>query len=238
MNDRIHAALDDDRRPVDLTPGEIRELDQLESAAGIAADHLRARRSPGVADAVMREVLARAGDVRATDVRAGAGASEPSSPGTPSSGSGWMAPLWRPRTVIVRPIWGLLAAAALAMAVLVPALRSGPSQAPLATSRATDAAPGGEAPTVFVQFRLHAPEASEVRLAGSFTEWEPLHALHRAEGGVWTVMVALEPGIHDYAFVVDGAEWMADPTAPRIDDGFGGENSRLALLLGNGMRES
>jgi len=31
---------------------------------------------------------------------------------------------------------------------------------------------------------------------------------------------------------------VADPAAPAVDDGFGGENSRLALLLPNGERES
>jgi 1,4-alpha-glucan branching enzyme len=123
--------------------------------------------------------------------------------------------------------------------ILVPALRSGLSEPSADSAPVGDAVTGGEGTTVFVQFRLDAPEASEVRLAGSFTGWEPRHALHRAEDGVWTVMVALEPGIHDYAFVVDGSTTGGSiPSAPRVDDGFGGENSRLALLLENGMRES
>jgi len=239
MNERIHAALDDEQRLGDLTPEEARELEQVASATRAAADHLRSRRSPGVVDAVMREVSARSGAALVGDVPAGAGSAEPGASRASSAGGGWIAPLWRPRTLTIRPIWGLLAAAALAGVVLVPALRSGPVQPPSAPGQAADAAPGAdEMFTVFVQFRLHAPEASEVRLAGTFTEWEPVHALHRADGGIWTVMVAMEPGIHDYAFVVDGAEWRADPSAPRVDDGFGGENSRLALLLGNGMRES
>jgi hypothetical protein len=238
MSERIHAALDDDHRRGDLTPEEARELEQVASATEAAADHLRSRRSPGVVDAVMREVSARSGATRVGDVPAGAGSPEPAAPRASSAGDGWLAPLWRPRTLTIRPIWGLLAAAALASVVLVPALRPGPAQPPSPSGQAAEAVPGEEAFTVFVQFRLHAPEASEVRLAGSFTEWEPVHTLHRAEGGNWTVLVAMEPGIHDYAFVVDGADWRADPSAPRVDDGFGGENSRLALLLGNGMRES
>jgi len=238
MNDRIHAALDGDRPRDDLTPGEARELEQMASATKAAADHLRSRRSPGVVDAVMRQVSARSGAANVGQGSAGAGSPEPAPPRASSTGDGWLAPLWRPRTLTVRPIWGLLAAAALAGVILVPAFRSGPVPPPPAFGQAEEVVPGGEVPTVFVQFRLHAPEASEVRLAGTFTGWEPLHSLHRVDGDVWTVMVAMEPGIHDYAFVVDGAEWRADPSAPRVDDGFGGENSRLALLLGNGMRES
>jgi hypothetical protein len=30
--------------------------------------------------------------------------------------------------------------------------------------------------------------------------------------------------------VVDGREWVPDPYAPQIGDGFGGTNSRLTLL--------
>ncbi len=47
---------------------------------------------------------------------------------------------------------------------------------------------------------------------------------------MWSVTVPLEPGVHDYAFVVDGEQWRPDPLAPSVDDGFGGTNSRLALL--------
>ena len=49
--------------------------------------------------------------------------------------------------------------------------------------------------------------------------------------GVWTITVPLTQGVHDYAFVVDGRQWIPDPYAPRVDDGFGGTNSRLTLLL-------
>jgi len=87
---------------------------------------------------------------------------------------------------------------------------------------------------VFVQFRLDAPHASAVRLAGSFTGWKPTYTLQQVTSGVWSILIPLEPGVHDYAFVVDGTEWVADPAAPKVDDGFGGINSRLSVLLPNG----
>jgi hypothetical protein len=92
----------------------------------------------------------------------------------------------------------------------------------------------GQAPTpvqqVLVQFRLDAPQARAVSLAGEFTKWKPEVILTRTAPGVWTVVVPLTPGVHDYAFIVDGERWVPDPMAPAIEDGFGGLNSRMAVL--------
>jgi hypothetical protein len=122
-----------------------------------------------------------------------------------------------------RPIYGLAAAAALAGLLLVSTTGPGP-EAPVA---------GGEAAArakVYVQFRLLAGDASSVSLAGSFSGWQPAVPLQPAGDGVWTVTLALTPGVHDYSFIVDGQQWVPDPYAPRVDDGFGGAHSRLMLL--------
>ena len=47
--------------------------------------------------------------------------------------------------------------------------------------------------------------------------------------GVWSAMVPLDPGVHDYTFLVDGQEWVVDPNATNVEDSFGGMNSRLFL---------
>ena len=86
---------------------------------------------------------------------------------------------------------------------------------------------------IFVQFRFEAPQASAVHLGGSFTEWKPAYALNELSPGVWSVVVPLEPGVHDYAFLVNG-RWITDPVAPLVDDGFGGTNSRLLVVVPNG----
>ncbi len=212
MTDRIHAALDGDLPISELSPEELRELEHLSAAAQNAADHLRALRSPGLTDPVMRAIRTHP-------------SAQESTAGPNPTGPSWIRSIWEPRTLSIRPVWGLLAAAVFAAVLLLPAGDLDPTH---------DSTLSAEGVTVFVQFRLHAPEASEVRLAGSFTEWEPLHRLHPAGDGMWSVMVPMDPGIHDYAFVLDGTEWTPDPAAPRVDDGFGGENSRLALLLTNG----
>ena len=73
-------------------------------------------------------------------------------------------------------------------------------------------------------------DAMDVRLAGSFTNWQPRYALHQASPGIWTITLPLSAGVHDYVFVVDGQRWIADPYAPHVDDGFGGVNSRISLV--------
>ncbi len=140
---------------------------------------------------------------------------EASANGTPRIHRAW-AWLWSPRPVRLRPVYGLAAVVALFLAV----------------------SPGGDDPvsgtgsgeTILVQFRIDFPAASSVQLAGSFTDWQPTYALHQTAAGVWSIMVPLRPGVHDYAFVVDG-QWTHDPVAPVVADGFGGVNSRLLVVL-------
>jgi hypothetical protein len=85
-------------------------------------------------------------------------------------------------------------------------------------------------PHLLVQFRLQAADASTVRLAGSFTNWQSQYDLHQTSPGIWTITLPLPLGVYDYAFVIDGQRWVADPYAQPVDDGFGGTNSRIAIL--------
>jgi 1,4-alpha-glucan branching enzyme len=68
-----------------------------------------------------------------------------------------------------------------------------------------------------------------VEVAGTFTGWHDSVQLREMAPGVWAAFVPLQPGVHDYTFIVDGSQWVMDPAAPRVDDGFGGTNSRLFL---------
>jgi 1,4-alpha-glucan branching enzyme len=64
-------------------------------------------------------------------------------------------------------------------------------------------------------FRLDAPEAHEVLLAGDFTNWQQdAIPMRRQNGGSWTATVALQVGEHSYRFIVDG-EWRDDPQCAR-----------------------
>jgi 1,4-alpha-glucan branching enzyme len=82
-----------------------------------------------------------------------------------------------------------------------------------------------------VRFALHAPDARQVFLAGTFNRWDPSsHALTGPdEKGTWSVSLTLAPGRYEYLFVVNGTEWTPDPGAPWADDGFGGRNSVVVV---------
>jgi hypothetical protein len=59
-------------------------------------------------------------------------------------------------------------------------------------------------------FRLKAPSAKKVNLAGDFNDWNPGSLSMKREGEYWTFPVYLTPGKHRYKFIVDG-EWIIDP---------------------------
>jgi hypothetical protein len=131
--------------------------------------------------------------------------------------------LWSPREISIRPAFALAAAAAIVVLLIVPYAR----QAPSTTAPQLASAPAD--PHVFVQFHVEAA-GRRVQLAGSFTNWEPRYELRQSAPGVWTITVPLTQGVHDYAYIVDGKRWVADPHVPQIGDGFGGTNNRLAIL--------
>lgn len=216
--DRIQKVLDGDLPRESLGPAERAELDAYEQAFDHALAGVRVEPAPDVSARVMAHVAAL--------------------PRHRAPEPAWRRALdwfWAPRPVAVRPAWGL-AAAALAAVVVIPGLDGGPPAAPspddspVATGVA-DAADNlaADAP-VFVHFRLDAADARTVQLAADFTGWEPRYDLTEAVPGVWTVIVPVTSGVHQYAFVVNGERWVPDPLAPAVDDGFGGTNSRLDVV--------
>ena len=151
--------------------------------------------------------------------------------GTPSAG--WFRKAWswlnRPRPVPVSPLAGLVGAAVVAVAV---ALGSHLAVGPRGASAPMD---GRATPTVSaaaglrpVNFVLVAPEAANVFVVGDFNDWDPRATpLVRSEpGGVWTASLALEPGLYQYSYLVDGRIRAGDVDAPRAPaDEFGGGSS-------------
>jgi hypothetical protein len=125
---------------------------------------------------------------------------------------------WSPRPFSLqwRPAYAFGLVAALALAVTV----ANPTSNQVTTSPQQ----------VLVQFRLDAPDAQKVQLAGNFTNWKANVSLKRSAAGVWTIVLPLTPGVHSYAFVIDGDRWVADPMAQAVSDGFGGTNSQVAVL--------
>jgi 1,4-alpha-glucan branching enzyme len=73
-------------------------------------------------------------------------------------------------------------------------------------------------------FKISAPEAGAVKLAGSFNESDPTaRQLRVDDGGVWKTGMMLEPGVYEFRFMVDGA-WSNDGESPRVPNPFGADN--------------
>lgn len=230
MEDRIQRCLDGRLEPSELTPEERRELEELETVVQESLAFVRETPVPDLEPAVMDRIRElEAGREAAGESAGGRGLAE-----ALAEAAAW---LWRPRTVRLRPVWAMAAAVVLALGVGV--LPSGPggAGAPDGAELASASAEAGGS-VVYVRFELEAEEASEVRVAGTFTDWQPSYELAETRPGQWTALVPLEPGVHEYAFVVDGERWVADPHAPRVDDGFGGVNSRIALVAPGRERSS
>lgn len=209
MNGRVQRVLDGELPREALTAAERAELESFEQGMGQVLRAIPEAPLPGLSAAVLRRIEAMEAG-RPAPARAGA-----------FSWGGLLHWLWAPRPVALRPAWAVAA-----MAVLVAGLLLRPSTSPPAGSLV----PAGAPSLVLVHFQFEAPAATEVRLAGDFSSWQPTYTMSRSEAGVWSVVVPLAPGIHEYAFVVDGTRWQVDPGAPAVADGFGGHNSRVAVL--------
>jgi hypothetical protein len=214
MNERVHLYLDGELSAEQLTAEERAHARRLEVAVGAVVGRVRSQEAPDLSETVLRRVRAhRRGVVLPLPTR--------------KRSASWhrrLRWLWMPLTLQVhlRPI--VLVALLAALVALPLVFRSALFPAGSLTEQAM------AWPSVYVQFRLDAPGASEVALAGSFTGWEPRYALQETAPGVWSVLVPLAPGVHDYTFVVDGVRWIPDPHAPQVPDSFGGANNRITLL--------
>lgn len=78
-------------------------------------------------------------------------------------------------------------------------------------------------------FRLYAPEAREVKLAGDFNGWQPQDLKKTKSGGHWETSLSLKVGQYQYKFVVDG-NWQIDPSHEHtVPNSFGTINSVIQV---------
>ena len=74
-----------------------------------------------------------------------------------------------------------------------------------------------------------------IPIVGDFNDWDaratPMQ--RSGSGGVWSVVVPLEPGRHVYAFVVDGKQWVADVDAPRAPENEFGIPKSIVMVGGS-----
>ena len=106
------------------------------------------------------------------------------------------------------------------------------TKAPAKTSKKA-AAPKGPAKArakAKTTFTLEAPGAAQVFIAGSFNGWDlAANPLKKNREGTWVCALAIEPGEHEYRFLVDEI-WWDDPMNPvRRWNEFGTENCVLII---------
>ena len=85
-----------------------------------------------------------------------------------------------------------------------------------------------------LQFVLVAPQAASVALVGDFNDWDPARSPMQTAQGVWATAIRLAPGRYRYAFLVNGVEWRADPSAPAAKDDEFGTPSSVVTVGGRG----
>jgi hypothetical protein len=83
-----------------------------------------------------------------------------------------------------------------------------------------------------VQLVLRAPDAHRVSIVGDFNGWDASKAKMTRDpaSGLWSQTLALRPGRHVYAFVVDDSVWMRDPRSPAAADADFGRPGSVLLV--------
>ena len=139
------------------------------------------------------------------------------------------------RTYALSPLAGLALAAGIALVAATSTLALARRAAPPARATPVAAVAAVHDTVQLVRFVFADSSARSVSLVGDFNGWSrretPLHAT--AKAGVWAVSVPLAAGRHEYAFIVNGKRWVADPLSPRNHDEFGTESSVLMLASSN-----
>lgn len=172
-------------------------------------------------------------------------AAEPAPNDAPASLGTHLRALWdavtTPVAVELRPVPALVAV----LLVGVVAWTVWPAVAPQSTTETistpqsssqsvqqASAEPTQQAETVWIRFMYTASDADSVAVAGDFSQWDPVPLSPHTVNGetVWTGLVPVPRGEHEYQFVINGERWVTDPLAPvKRSDGFGAENAVLKI---------
>jgi hypothetical protein len=146
--------------------------------------------------------------------------------------------LWEPKKVQWRPVYSMAVAVLVIFTFMYPLFITETTQQPVkqaANMQDMDqsvqqvSTGAGE---VMLRFVYIDDEANSVAVAGDFSNWEPIELTKQQVNGeqVWSGMVPMSRGEHNYMFIKDGSKWITDPMAPVTrDDGFGNKNAVVYL---------
>lgn len=81
-----------------------------------------------------------------------------------------------------------------------------------------------------VEFKISAPTAKRVTIAGDFNGWKADNlSAKKSKNGLWKATASMPCGTYEYKFIIDGS-WIADPSCSnRRINAFGSENSVLVV---------
>ena len=139
---------------------------------------------------------------------------------------------WRSARLQLSPLGALALAAGISAFVALSTLATViASQALVSAAPAVAGVPAGPDTVNLVRFVFVDPRARSVEIIGDFNEWTKGANKLRLSGapGVWSVSVPLSPGRHEYAFIINGSRWVADPLAVKSSDDFGTESSVIRV---------
>lgn len=150
-------------------------------------------------------------------------------PAPASSNASW----WRTQRVFrLSPLTGLAMAAGIGGIIALSGIAVGSriSARSLASSRTAQSIPQPDT-VQLVRFVFVDSGAARVELVGDFNEWTRGATQLKPSGapGVWAVSVPLSAGRHEYAFIINGSRWVADPLAVKSSDEFGTESSVIRV---------
>jgi len=144
---------------------------------------------------------------------------------------------WRTERVFrLSPLTGLALAAGITALIAVSGVAIGTRLSARSQATARAAAVARPDTVQLVRFVFVDPNAKQVELVGDFNEWVRGSTQLKRSGapGVWAVSVPLSPGRHEYAFIINGSRWVADPLAVKSSDDFGTESSVIRVgTIGN-----
>lgn len=141
---------------------------------------------------------------------------------------------WQPRAVRWRPAYAALVALLLAVAVSLPYRLQEPAneQTVLPGESVQPVSESSDKVLLRFVFIDGDGQARSVEVAGDFSNWEPIALTRQTVNNeqIWTGLVEMDRGQHQYMFIRNGEEWVTDPLAPvQQDDGFGNKNAVIYL---------
>ena len=78
------------------------------------------------------------------------------------------------------------------------------------------------------EFRFERADAQSVALVGEFNQWHAQQMSKLADGS-WRLTIKLAPGTYGYKFLVNGSEWVFDPSNSNRKTVNGIENSAIEI---------